>query len=395
MKIISVCKGPRALGFIRLFVALLALATPLRIAAANVGDSILPLNLQLAPSAPGFVLLGVEPATVERPGSVADWATSIANATDNLTALPSNYALQVAPFWVTQAARNLTFNEYSSGRHVGDNCLQTLSLSVATGALAKTPGTALGIGVRFSPWRGDADTVFRRSVSLAQKALNKHLNALIDDSLARDTALRRLETVPEKDRDSAQVEQRLLRMSAIKVAIKSDTQRYSQALARVKNVATSIPLLRFGWKLDVAGGFVLNFPSSVYDSAEFGKSGVWLTGGYEDRDFSLLGTTRLLTGPMPTDTTSLDFGARLTLPASGKIEPSVEVVYRPYPAPTPLIAQRLRYNLVFAVPIGSSKAISVTLGRDFGSSENAKMILLLNLLMGFGTNRPASGPAAE
>jgi len=391
LKITFAYKATRVRMFIRVFVALLVLAIPLQVAAASAGDSVLPLNLLLAPPAPGFVLLGIEPAAVERPGSVADLTVSVGNATGNLTTLPSSYALQVAPFWISTAARNLTYDRYKGDHGIGDNFLQTLSISVATGSTAKTSGTALGVGVRFSPWQGAVDTVFTRRADSIKKldyALAGDFLSLINDSVAKDTVMKGLKAVPESLHDTAWGRRYLATHSAIITAVESDTQRYSRVLASIKSIASSMSFERFGWKLDVAGGFVLNFPSSVFDSAMFGKSGVWLTGGYEARDWSLIGTTRLLAGPSPTDTTSLDFGARLTLPVSGKIAPSFEVVYRAHPATTPFIAQRLRYDLVFNVPVGSSKAISVTLGRDFGSSQNAKMILILNLLMGFGTNRP-------
>lgn len=376
-------------------IVLMAALALCRVVAADTNDSTLSreVNLLLAPTSPGFVLLGVAPTTVERPGSVSDFAVSVANATNNLSTLPSNYAMEVAPYWLTSAARSLTSRDYVSHGSIWSSIRQTFSLSLATGSSLKASGTALGVGARFSPFRGEADTTFHGyadSMRLLDGLLrvDAHCLRTIEDTIrAHDTMLIRLQhTEPHGSPNIAAQEEddESEAQDICDSIIKKDSSRTK----RMRNLVGGLQLQRFGWKLDLAGGFVLNFPSSVFDSAEFGKSGAWVAGGYEDKDWSLIWTVRWLTGPAPMDTTSLDFGARWVLPAWRQLSPSVEAVYRAFPAPTPFIAQRFRCDLVFDVPIGSSKAVSITLGRDFGSSQSAKMLLLLNLLMGFGTNRP-------
>ncbi len=397
---VTTSRGPRLHRPIWFLIVLLLLVAPVRVFAANPGDPDVPMNILPEPAAPGVVLLGTAPATVERPGSVADIAASITNAASSATAAASNFALQIAPYWWPHTPRHLLYKQYMSGRNIGDNFLQTLSLSVVTGSVAKAPGTALGFGARFSLWRGNVDTVFNGyaesigKIVAADESLAVKSHALAESIRNQDTVLTHLQNFPPEAAKDTAAWQRQYRTRisidnarADSIAAK-DSLGHGRILARIKNIATSTPLQRFGWKLDVAGGSVLNFRSSVYDSLRFGKWGGWLTGGDEHRNWSLILTTRLLFGRMPADTTSLDFGARLTLPSIKVAVPSCEIIYRAYPTTIPSIAQRVRFDGLVDVPVGTNKAVSVTLGRDFGPWQKSKMILVLKLHMGFGTSRP-------
>jgi len=394
---VTASEGPRPHRPIWLLFLLLVLVVPFRTVAASPGDSDVPLNMLPEPVAPGVVLLGTAPATVERPGSAADIAATITNATGSATAAASNFALQIAPYWWPHAPK-LTYEKYKSDDLV-NNFLQTASLSMVTGSVAKAPGTALGFGARFSLARGNVDTVFNgyaksiRFIDSVARTIAGKSNALAESVRGHDTIRIRLMSASLAAKSDTAWQRQFNKRNDIDNALAEsiaarDSLGHGRDLARIKTTATNMPFERFGWKLDVAGGTALNFRSSVYDSLTRGKSGVWLTGGYEHRHWSLIGTARLLTGPAPVDTTSLDFGARFTLPAIKKAVPSFEFIYRAHPTTLPSTMQRIRFDGLVDVPVGTNKAVSVTVGRDFGAWKKAKMILVLKLHMGFGTNRP-------
>ncbi len=55
-------------------------------------------DLQM-PSSPAFVLLDVAPSSIERPGTIKAFTTSIVNSITENNGIPENYAVDFAPFW--------------------------------------------------------------------------------------------------------------------------------------------------------------------------------------------------------------------------------------------------------------------------------------------------------
>src|SRR5688572_23131929 len=104
------------------------------------------------PTAPAFVLLDVTPASVERPESPKAFVLNLLSTVSQSEGLPRNYALQVAPYWLT-SHENLTFGDYQAPSPA-ESMLRTMSFSVAASPLldesaAEAPviGTRIGLGV--------------------------------------------------------------------------------------------------------------------------------------------------------------------------------------------------------------------------------------------------------
>ena len=89
------------------------------------------------PSSPAFVLLGVEPTSVERPSTPAGFATTVLNRTNNFINLPTDFTLQVSPFWLF-GHPDLTWRDDSS-RSVGEALMRTATISVASVELGTVP----------------------------------------------------------------------------------------------------------------------------------------------------------------------------------------------------------------------------------------------------------------
>ena len=58
------------------------------------------LDLLKGPASPGSSLLGIAATDVEKPTDVSAFMPSLQSATNNFTALPANYAIDIAPYWL-------------------------------------------------------------------------------------------------------------------------------------------------------------------------------------------------------------------------------------------------------------------------------------------------------
>src|SRR5271166_2626651 len=68
-------------------------------------------NYLKTPSAPGFVLLGVEPKSIETPSTPQGLASSILPAVTSTGGINPNYAIEFSPFWLSNHPK-LSFNDY-------------------------------------------------------------------------------------------------------------------------------------------------------------------------------------------------------------------------------------------------------------------------------------------
>ncbi|HXF48794.1 MAG TPA: hypothetical protein VNL73_05145 [Verrucomicrobiae bacterium] len=126
------------------------------------------LNDLRTPPSPAFVLLGVEPSSIERPNTPKAFAASLLSAVNQSDFLPKNYALEIAPYWL-YSHPNLTFDDYYKAGLIG-TVLQTGSLSLATSiapnSIDSLPDTArLGFGLRTILINGKANSDLSASVA--------------------------------------------------------------------------------------------------------------------------------------------------------------------------------------------------------------------------------------
>ncbi len=368
-------------------------------AEADSGRTSESFDLLLAPASPGFVLLGIAPTAVERPGTPSDLAMTVLNNTRNFSALPENFALEFSPYWLF-FGQNIGYSSYAAD-NVGSNIAQTLSFSIATTSDAETStdptSTSLGIGVRFSLLRGSIDQEFN---DYAKKLETLYSN-LGEISLrttqkraqmtATDTTIRKL-VIQLQSAEPAMIpliETALAqKQSAIDNQAEAEVREELRAnYDKLQAIATGLRLRRIGWKLDLAGGFVVDFPQSQFDNGSLNRTGAWLTGGYEWTNFSFLSLARYLGGHDDSNNNSIDLGGRLILDNVKKFSLSAESVYRSFPDRD---SDKSEYRLAFSLDyaIAKNKALSFSFGRDFEGKQSGNLISMINLILGFGSERP-------
>lgn len=366
------------------------------------GQDQMSLNLLTAPSAPAFVLLGLEPTSIERPGSLTDFALSLRNATDDFSVLPESYAITVAPYWLSSAANDLTYEQFESGRGA---LLRSTTISLATTTTTdETTGvqtTSLGLGLSLSLVQGpiDQSNGYKEQVDTLRQRMNALASELSDFQAARllddpDPLLERLElrqedAIDRGDTEAATEAARLVQERTDELAQEAEEEFFRTQLDEIDELrerASSLPLRRTGFNLDLAVGSVIDFVARDFDQEEFRTAGAWLTGSLEQPWGAALGVGRAI-HDWTDDVTSFDVGGRLIIDDMKGLTASVESLARLSPnEDTRDTEWRVAFSADYSV--GANRVVSFTFGRDFEGRETSDLILAVNFAMGFGSLRP-------
>jgi hypothetical protein len=310
------------------------------------------------PASPAFVLLGIEPSSVERPGTPKAFAVNLASAFEQGNSLPEDYAIEIAPYWLTSHPK-LTFDEYYNAG-IGRSFLQTLSFSLATSGAANEgdeAGTRTGIGLRALPLAGKPNS------NLAE--LRSQLAEVQDKIFDTD--------------DEAEEEQIQKEMKKIALQIQEADRR------------------RVGLLVELAGAITADFPEDNFDKVELDRIGLWITPNYrwlksskengaESQDlFDLIFVIRLIHDQgNDKDSESLsDIGGRIRW-QHGDFSLSAEAVQRFIAGTETETTYRLSANLEYR--LSNNIYLNASFGKDYdqGDEGGSNLISSLSLDFGFG-----------
>jgi hypothetical protein len=363
--------------------------------AAALPDSTYPASFWSIPASPGFTLLGIAPSAVERPGTPTDLAVGVLNSTRDLSILPRNYALELAPWWLL-APGKISYADYA-GNGIPSNLLQSAAISFATSSGEMAPpaeslATSAALGVRASVLRGRIDTLYKdygsklRLLQLQLRAITRMRQA-IGDSISRADTIRSrlwaafLSNSRDALKDSIRQRDSINDCAADSMAY----ERKEEQLGRLRSTVGGLETRRLGFKWDVAGGIAMGFPGNVVERGSLSRWGVWTTVGEDWPEWSLLGVLRYLGGTGDSASNTADVGGRVVFTSATQLSVSGEAAYRM------LIQSRTsqwRTVLTLSYPLFANKTVSLTFGRDFGGKKTGDLVLVLNLLLGFGAGRP-------
>lgn len=264
---------------------LLGLMLTHRPAAAQ--DSIgIRIDAARTPSAPAFVLLDIEPTAIERPTTPRALAFSLISATQQGSTLPRNYALAIAPYWLSSHP-SLTFDRYYKAG-IGQSILQSLSISLATSrpedsSASAGDATRLGFGLRTLVVPGRASPRLRMERERLTTAQGDYILAV--DSL--DQLREALSSLPSGgDCDTRCARDRKAITTAIEGAV-ADSGRTGSALRPIALGIQQLDHERVGWAVEFAAAVTGRFPDDSWDDAEVERIGVWLTPSYRPADDQL------------------------------------------------------------------------------------------------------------
>ncbi len=343
------------------------------------------------PSAPAFVLLGVEPVSVERPNTPSDFAASILSNTNSLSSLPKNFALEVAPFWLLPH-KNRSWRDDTT-RTIGQSLARTFTVALATAEVGVegAPVQGLAISGRASvlsgrlatrsqhtleridsiarlaslailtsqkPWTEHSDKLLvltiggPGTVPATAAAINTRLIAASEGLVSattdsafevhRKAALKAaVEYRPliargeqegwlsEEQVDSARVTLKRLTSTLEQVVQASDERiRLAQeSWAKLQAEAETYAPVREGLMVDVAAGLSARAPSAAADSLDSDRWGIWVTASYTGSSASVLGVLRYLGQREDTGPDAVDVGARVIY-THDRYALSAEYIYR-------------------------------------------------------------------
>jgi len=336
-------------------------------------------DLLLAPTSPGLILLGKTPSNVPRPSSVTDLAITILQQSDNLTTLPQDFALDIAPYpmFTGNTPRNNKFWETFLLSFASSNTTNT------NGSDGVTSTTSIGLGFSVSLHQGEPSAKITKQKQQVDDLNNQLLKQRTNAQKHRMTKYKGVSSFTDTELDE-DVRRNLLAMIDIDIAATSLT------LEQKKKEVSETPYRRERWKLDCAGGIAVDFPGQSTHDSDLARWGLWLTGGYEFKRGAIIGVVRGLRDKRkPTDDTlrqsSLDCGVRGSWDDAKKtFTGSIEYVYREF---LDRGGNQWRLALLVDYKVGKGKTLSLSFGRDFEGEQSGNLLALVNLLLGFGSQR--------
>lgn len=262
-------------------------------------------------NSPGFQILDIAPSTIDRPANPKAFAASIMSLTNNGTAIPKNFALEVTPYWYFKPKNATVFQYLNIKDDAGKSNTFTgifnkMSISLASvfndstsGSLIKnTNYIAFGLKTNLITYRNEKQNqklknalanFSKRVIDLRpnQKnadALDIELNRI--DNKIRELYTRLKNETDDAVKDSINTEYQNAIANRALVQKKIDdfeTQAPDLLEANIQKDTLiqsylkeldDLPLIQ----VDVAFAYSEAFPDNATTNKRFNRSGLWLTG---------------------------------------------------------------------------------------------------------------------
>ncbi len=405
-------------------------------------DTTVSLDVLTVPNSPAFNLLEISPGAVDKPTTPIDFAISFANASNNFSLIPKNYAIEFLPLSFfpkskasyakfTNDPRYVTRPGQKLWNTVSQTFLFSAGFSTDDSVKTTTPGfikTRAGMGFKFSLVRGRIDTAFtdyKKSIDTVRAKLLT-LHTIIDArwelykqtdlnylrlTSQRDTLVKELVriakdnslTANEKAEKSEHIIMQIKTADSLKTMVdeqykdkmmKEEKSALYDAAQVLKMQIEQVKFRRYGWMLDFAGGIVLGFRNDDFQNSVVQNYAFWFNGGYEClKGFSFMGVARFSNVLNAVSDLQGSNGNKAFYDFGGKIEYQTndhkftlngEVVDR-VSSGAPL----LRYTFNASYQVGRNQALTFSVGKAFAGTAqyNGNLIAALNYIKTFGSKR--------
>ena len=372
------------------------------------------LDLLRAPSSPGANLLGFAVSDIEKPSDVSEFMLTLQSATNSNSLIPSNYAVDLAPFWMFRA-KGLTTDKFNSGKF-SDAFRQSFVISTA---IRNTDSSKdfnplnlyQSFGTKFSILRGKLSN---KAVSILEtihdlqseiaSGVNRDLAGQLEadsiyQALKKSRQVKLAETMDPNNPEVRAISEKMeRRMEKLKSSI---VESYDESLKKLEKEAASFKIERFGFFIDFAGGVSLEYVNRTFNQSRVYNAGAWLTfGANYQNGLSILGITRFMQNPEKVfaddqgtlkneDISTFDAGARIIYTATGsRFSASTEAIYRSVLTKNTLDPS-WRWVLNAEYDIGNNQRLTFFFGRAFNgaTSKDGNVVAALNFLKGLGNHR--------
>jgi hypothetical protein len=262
-------------------------------------------------NSPGFQILDIAPSTIDRPANPKAFAASIMSLTNNGTAIPKNFALEVTPYWYFKPKNATVFQYLNIKDEAGKSNTFTgifnkMSISLASvfndstsGSLIKnTNYIAFGLKTNLITYRNEKQNqklknalanFSKRVIDLRpnQKnadALEIELNRIDNKIRALYTRLKIETDDAAKDSINTEYQNAIANRTLVQKKIddfenqapdllEANIQKDTLIQNYLKEL-DDLPLIQ----VDVAFAYSEAFPDNATTNKRFNRSGLWLTG---------------------------------------------------------------------------------------------------------------------
>ncbi|MFZ4547944.1 MAG: hypothetical protein ACOYN4_10945 [Bacteroidales bacterium] len=405
-------------------------------------DTTVNLDILTVPNSPAFNLLEISPAAVDKPTTPNDFAISIANASNNFSVLPRNYAVEFLPIsffpkskesyakFTNDAAYVKSWNQ-KLWNTVSQTFLISGGFSTDENVETTTPDfikTRSGLGFKFSLTRGKIDTAFeeyKNSIDVIRSQL-KVLHSVIDNkwethkqtdmaylmfASQRDTLMNVMKrvsmdstlTLNEKAEKNNYLKKQFDELNKLKtfaedeyktMMLKEDSSALVYAAQALKKQIEQIKFKRYGWLMDFAGGMVIGFRNDNFQNSVLQQYAFWFNGGYACKQgFSFMALARYSNlknafvdaQGVNSDKAFYDFGGKIEFQTNdNKLSLNGEIISR-VSTGLPLV----RYTFNAGYQVGKNQALTLSVGKAFAGTAQygGNLIAALNFVKTFGSSR--------
>ncbi len=391
------------------------------------------INLLKAPSSPASNLLGIAQSDIEKPTDLKAIMISLRSNTSGFTKLPSNYAIDFAPFLLSRARSNTDDSQSSNGllsKKFSDIVKQTLVISLAIRNLDsnfqnfKLANTYGAFGFKVSilrPTYIDKDIIALNLIYKEHDAIINTVNKRFDNSI---------EKIAKINKQSARIKEslktnygadtiaftkefyRLLDDTTSELGknkkeeerildeiLKTSQTDYASNIRKLSLAVKSFGAKRKGVSIDLAGGTAIEFVNKTFNNSNVFNAGLWVSGGYVCETSNILGIIRYLYNPNQifaknnsvnniANISTLDLGVRyINETPDSKFTCSGEAIYRCILNKNTIDPSwRLVVNMDYA--LWPNQKIGFSFGRDYNGviTKDGNLIAALNFITGFGRN---------
>lgn len=377
---------------------------------AQVDTTKIRLDLLRAPASPGANLLGFAVSDIEKPTDVTDFMVSLQSATNNYTVLPTNFAVDLAPFWLFRA-RGLTTDKMDS-RRFGDVFRQSF---VVSNAFRNADSTSRefsrnnlyhGIGLKFSVIRGRLSVENRQlldSIHKLQGRIASGITPGLQQALEKDSTYQQLRRQRQQlllqdpdNPDAAQISE-LMRKRQDQV-VGELSGGYKEELEALKKLASTFRIQRYGFFLDFAGGMSMEYVNRSFNGARVYNGGAWVSTGANYRNgWTIMALARYLYNPRKIfaddlgtikqrNLSTFDAGGRVVYEhPESRFSLSGEAIYRSVLTRN-TIDPSWRLILNAEYDLRNNTRLTFLFGRSFDGtiSRSGNVVAALNFLKGLG-----------
>lgn len=377
-------------------------------------DDKINLDLLRAQSSPAANLLGIANSDIEKPTDVNALMISLRESSENFSAFPTSFAVDIAPFKLGGNYQDLRAKTTSFSEGFKQSLVTSFAFKKIEEDLEESVEAAsrLGLGIKFSLIRGKLNNETINALDKIEFYQKEMQRNAIEDHEKDDIYIllkNKKDLVQErskiKDQESEEYKKLTEKIDALGKQIIDATVSASEDHSKIfqeniKKEIDKVKLDRYGFYLDLSMGTVVDFRNNKFDNSQISKTGAWLTGGWnwEKTSSSLIFITRYLYNPdsplanpelKKENLHTLDMGSRYVLNFfNKKFLLSGECIYRS-------ILNKSNYEsswkmlLNFEYEVAKNQRLTFSFGRDFNGAykKDGNVIAALNLLVGIGKTK--------